>query len=106
MMKKRKLSFSQFQGSQTREGILNMLLQDPELFERIPGITEEQREAYERQRRRMLERGNSGGSGSHSVCGAVCDCIKRRRRHKFNEEVRRYIQKHKGDWDDADEGLH
>lgn len=73
MRKKRKLSFSQFQGSQTREGILNMLLQDPELFERIPGITEEQREAYERQRRRMLERGNSGGSGSHSVCGAVCD---------------------------------
>ena len=54
MRKKRKLSFSQFQGSQTREGILNMLLQDPELFERIPGITEEQREAYERQRRRML----------------------------------------------------
>ena len=37
MRKKRKLSFSQFQGSQTREGILNMLLQDPELFERIPG---------------------------------------------------------------------
>ena len=73
MRKKRKLSFSQFQGSQTREGILNMLLQDPELFERIPGITEEQREAYERQRRRMLERGNSGGSGSHRVCGAVCD---------------------------------
>lgn len=64
MRKKRKLFFSQFQGSQTREGILNMLLQDPELFERIPGITEEQREAYERQRRRMLERGNSGGSGS------------------------------------------
>ena len=45
MRKKRKLPFSQFQGSQTREGILNMLLQDPELFERIPGITEEQREA-------------------------------------------------------------
>lgn len=40
-------------GSQTREGILNMLLQDPELFERIPGITAEQREAYEQKRRKV-----------------------------------------------------
>ena len=44
MRKKRKLSFSQFQGSQTREGILNMLLQDPELFERIPGKPMKDRE--------------------------------------------------------------
>lgn len=36
---------------------------------------------------------------------AIADFIERRRRHKFNEELRRYIQKHKGDWDDADEGL-
>lgn len=53
-----------------------------------------------------------------TVCAAlyaIADFIKRRRRHKFNEELRRhkfneemrrYIQKHKGDWDDADEGLH
>ena len=44
-----------------------------------------------------------------TVCAAlyaISDFIKRRRRHKFNEELRRYIQKHKGDWDDADEGLH
>lgn len=53
MRKKQKLSFSPFQGSKTREGILNMLLQDPELFERIPGITAEQREAYEQKRRKV-----------------------------------------------------
>lgn len=52
-MRRKKLSFSPFQGSQTREGILNMLLQDPELFERIPGITAEQREAYEQKRRKV-----------------------------------------------------
>lgn len=73
MRKKRKLSFSQFQGSQTREGILNMLLQDPELFEQLPGITAEQREAYEKERRRMLERGNSSSGSGRGVCGAVCD---------------------------------
>ena len=53
MRKKQKSPFSPFQGSQTREGILNMLLQDPELFERIPGITAEQREAYEQKRRKV-----------------------------------------------------
>lgn len=52
MRKKQKSPFSPFQGSQTREGILNMLLQDPELFERIPGITAEQREAYEQKKRK------------------------------------------------------
>ncbi len=52
MRKKQKSPFSPFQGSQAREGILNMLLQDPELFERIPGITAEQREAYEQKRRK------------------------------------------------------
>lgn len=37
---------------------------------------------------------------------AAANFIERRHRRKFNEELRRYIQKHKGDWDDADEGLH
>lgn len=35
-----------------------------------------------------------------TVCAAlyaIADFIKRRRRHKFNEELRRYIQKHKED---------
>lgn len=71
--KKEKISFSRFQAGQMREMLVDMLLKNPELFEQLLGITAEQREAYERERRRMLERGNSGGSGSHSVCGAVCD---------------------------------
>lgn len=71
--KKEKISFSRFQAGQMREMLVDMLLKNPELFEQLPGITEEQREAYERQRRRMLERENSGGSGSRSVRGAVCD---------------------------------
>lgn len=53
-MRKKKISFSPFQASQTREGILDMLLKDPELFERIPGVTAEQREAYEQKRKRVL----------------------------------------------------
>lgn len=52
MRKKQKLSFSRFRKPDPR-GILNMLLQDPELFERIPGITAEQREAYEQKRRKV-----------------------------------------------------
>lgn len=53
-MRKKKISFSPFQASQTREGILDMLLKDPELFERIPNLTEEQREAYEQKRKKAM----------------------------------------------------
>lgn len=71
--KKEKISFSRFQAGQMREMLVDMLLRNPELFEQLPGITDEQREAYERQRRRMLERGNSGSGSSRGVRSAVCD---------------------------------
>jgi hypothetical protein len=71
--KKEKISFSRFQAGQMREMLVDMLLKNPELFEQLPGITAEQREAYERERRRMLERGNSSSGSGRGVCGAVCD---------------------------------
>lgn len=40
-----------------------------------------------------------------AVCAAlyaIADFIECRRRHRFNEELRRYIQERKGEWDDAD----
>lgn len=52
-MRKKKISFSPFQASQTREGILDMVLKNPELFEQMPGITAGQREAYEQKKKRV-----------------------------------------------------
>lgn len=71
--KKEKIAFSRFQAGQMREMLVDMLLKNPELFEQLPGVTAEQREAYERERRRMLERGNSSSGSGRGVCGAVCD---------------------------------
>lgn len=71
--KKEKISFSGFQARQMREMLVDMLLRNPELFEQLPGITAEQREAYERERRRMLERGNAGSGSGRSVRSTVCD---------------------------------
>lgn len=67
--KKEKISFSRFQTGQMREMLVDMLLKNPELFEQLPGITAEQREAYERERRRMLERASNHRSTGH---GAQC----------------------------------
>lgn len=36
----------------------------------------------------------------------VFEMIENRKRRKFNENLRRYIQEHKGDWSDADKNLH
>jgi len=36
----------------------------------------------------------------------VFELIERQKRRNFEEQLRRYIKEHKGDWDNADESLH
>ena len=50
---KKKIGFSPFQARQTLDALMEMILKDPELFEQLPGVTQEQREIYEQKRKMM-----------------------------------------------------